>query len=137
MCISCFFLLNQRFWFSVLYYALCSYPSMTLQEAGLRAFWSMNGPRILQFWYEDEEDPKVMEAYERVGSLVCQFSLVFFSLQCFPLFVCFALYLTHFILQLVHGSETSKWWSIYVWSKSNWHQTDCRCQLPEERILYL
>ena len=108
MCISCFFLLNQRFWFSVLYYALCSYPSMTLQEAGLRAFWSMNGPRILQFWYEDEEDPKVMEAYERVGSLVCQFSLVFFSLQCFPLFVCFALYLTHFILQLVHGSETSK-----------------------------
>jgi hypothetical protein len=22
--------------------------------------------------YEDEEDPKVMEAYERVGSLVCK-----------------------------------------------------------------
>jgi hypothetical protein len=63
----------------VLYYALCSYPSMTLQEAGLRAFWSVNGPRILQFGYEDEEDPKVMEAYERVGSLVCQFSCVLFT----------------------------------------------------------
>ncbi|XP_052305302.1 protein HGH1 homolog isoform X3 [Populus trichocarpa] len=58
--------------------ALESIYLITVQEAGLRAFWSMNGPRILQFWYEDEEDPKVMEAYERVGSL------------------------------LVHGSETSK-----------------------------
>ena len=50
------------------------HPSITLQEAGLRAFWSVNGPRILQDGYEDEEDPKVMEAYERVGSLVCQSS---------------------------------------------------------------
>lgn len=41
------------------------------QEAGRRALWSVNGTRILQVGYEDEEDPKVMEAYERVGSLVC------------------------------------------------------------------
>ncbi|GLU09406.1 hypothetical protein SLE2022_262700 [Rubroshorea leprosula] len=43
---------------------------ITLQDAGRRAFWSVNGPRILQVGYEDEEDPKVMEAYERVGSLL-------------------------------------------------------------------
>ncbi|GKU99474.1 hypothetical protein SLEP1_g12324 [Rubroshorea leprosula] len=43
---------------------------ITLQDAGRRAFWSINGPRILQVGYEDEEDPKVMEAYERVGSLL-------------------------------------------------------------------
>ncbi|KAJ7943487.1 ARM repeat superfamily protein [Quillaja saponaria] len=41
-----------------------------LQEAGLRAFWSVNGPRIVQVGYEDEEDPKVMEAYEQLGSLL-------------------------------------------------------------------
>ncbi|KAJ6422038.1 hypothetical protein OIU84_027053 [Salix udensis] len=33
-----------------------------VQEAGLRAFWSVNGPCILQVGYEDEEDPQVMEA---------------------------------------------------------------------------
>ncbi|KAL9382560.1 hypothetical protein Peur_025595 [Populus x canadensis] len=49
--------------------ALESIYLITVQEAGLRAFWFVNGPRILQFGYEDEEDPKVMEAYERVGSL--------------------------------------------------------------------
>jgi hypothetical protein len=87
-----FFLLvfNQRNQFLVFYYALISlvlaHPSITLQEAGLRALWSVNGPRILQVGYEDEEDPKVMEAYERVGSLVCQSSLVLL-LQCFLLFV--------------------------------------------------
>ncbi|XP_021746527.1 protein HGH1 homolog isoform X1 [Chenopodium quinoa] len=43
---------------------------IVLQEAGRRAFWSVNGPRILQLGYEDEEDPKVMEAYERVGALL-------------------------------------------------------------------
>ncbi|KAJ6859224.1 hypothetical protein NC652_041494 [Populus alba x Populus x berolinensis] len=43
-------------------------PVAGKKEAGLRAFWSVNGPRILQVGYEDEEDPKVMEAYERVGS---------------------------------------------------------------------
>ncbi|XP_021299722.1 protein HGH1 homolog isoform X2 [Herrania umbratica] len=43
---------------------------ITLQEAGRRAFWSVNGPRILQVGYEDEEDPKVMEAYEQIGSLL-------------------------------------------------------------------
>ncbi|GAB4839991.1 hypothetical protein Ancab_020700 [Ancistrocladus abbreviatus] len=43
-----------------------------LQEAGRRAFWSINGPRILQVGYEDEEDPKVMEAYERVGALLVE-----------------------------------------------------------------
>ncbi|KAG7016619.1 Protein HGH1-like protein [Cucurbita argyrosperma subsp. argyrosperma] len=41
-----------------------------LQDAGRRAFWSINGPRILQVGYEDEQNPKVMEAYERVGSLL-------------------------------------------------------------------
>lgn len=41
-----------------------------LQETGRRAFWSINGPRIVQIGYEDEEDPKVMEAYERIGSLL-------------------------------------------------------------------
>lgn len=47
---------------------------ITLQEAGQRAFWSINGPRILQIGYEDEEDPKVMEAYERVGALLVETS---------------------------------------------------------------
>ncbi|KAH7832837.1 hypothetical protein Vadar_000453 [Vaccinium darrowii] len=45
---------------------------ISLQEAGRRALWSVNGPRILQLGYEDEEDPKVMEAYERVGSLLVE-----------------------------------------------------------------
>ncbi|KAK2991389.1 hypothetical protein RJ640_007853, partial [Escallonia rubra] len=39
---------------------------LTLQEAGRRAFWSVNGPRILQVGYEGEANPKVMEAYEQV-----------------------------------------------------------------------
>ncbi|MBA0592914.1 hypothetical protein Gorai_009878 [Gossypium raimondii] len=43
---------------------------IALQEAGRRALWSVNGPRILQVGYEDEEDPKVMEAYEQIGSLL-------------------------------------------------------------------
>ncbi|KAJ6884818.1 protein HGH1 [Populus alba x Populus x berolinensis] len=50
--------------------ALESIYLIIVQEAGLRTFWSVNGPRILQLGYEDEEDPKVMEAYERVGSLL-------------------------------------------------------------------
>lgn len=41
-----------------------------LQDAGRRAFWSVNGPRIVQIGYEDEEDPKVMGAYEQLGSLL-------------------------------------------------------------------
>ncbi|OIT30330.1 PREDICTED: protein HGH1 homolog [Nicotiana attenuata] len=45
---------------------------LILQEAGRRAFWSVNGPRILQVGYQDEEDPKAMEAYERAGSLLLQ-----------------------------------------------------------------
>ncbi|PPD82960.1 hypothetical protein GOBAR_DD20114 [Gossypium barbadense] len=43
---------------------------IALQEGGRRALWSVNGPRILQVGYEDEEDPKVMEAYEQIGSLL-------------------------------------------------------------------
>ncbi|XP_054808201.1 uncharacterized protein LOC129310398 isoform X2 [Prosopis cineraria] len=43
---------------------------IVLQEAGRRAFWSVNGPRIIQIGYEDEQDPKVMEAYEQLGSLL-------------------------------------------------------------------
>lgn len=50
----------------VLFFLLSSFS----QEAGRRALWSVNGPRILQVGYEDEEDPKVMEAYESIGSLV-------------------------------------------------------------------
>ncbi|CAI9096620.1 OLC1v1032811C1 [Oldenlandia corymbosa var. corymbosa] len=45
---------------------------LVLQDAGRRAFWSVNGPRILQVGYEDEEDPKVMGAFEQVGSLLIQ-----------------------------------------------------------------
>ncbi|MCO5564925.1 hypothetical protein L7F22_018595 [Adiantum nelumboides] len=43
---------------------------IALHEGGRRALWSVNGPRILQLGYEDEEDSKVMEAYERLGSLL-------------------------------------------------------------------
>lgn len=43
---------------------------MMIQGAGRRAFWSVNGPRILQLGYEEEEDPKVMRAFEQIGSLV-------------------------------------------------------------------
>ncbi|KAL5540372.1 hypothetical protein UlMin_045217 [Ulmus minor] len=43
---------------------------IVLQEAGRHAFWSVNGARIVQLGYEDEEDPKVMEAYEQLGSLL-------------------------------------------------------------------
>ncbi|KAG5224745.1 protein HGH [Salix suchowensis] len=47
--------------------ALESIYLITVQEAGLRAFWSVNGPCILQVGYEDEKDPQVMEAYELVA----------------------------------------------------------------------
>nr|DAD34857.1 TPA_asm: hypothetical protein HUJ06_005497 [Nelumbo nucifera] len=50
---------------------------IALQEAGRRALWSVNGPRILQVGYEDEEDPKVMEAYEQIGSLVLNAPFLF------------------------------------------------------------
>eukprot|EP00250_Pteridium_aquilinum_P005202 c15335_g1_i2 orf=161-1129(+) len=43
---------------------------ISLHEGGRRALWSVNGPKVLQVGYEDEEDPKVMEAYERLGSLL-------------------------------------------------------------------
>lgn len=43
---------------------------IALQEGGRRALWSVNGPRILQVGYEDEEDPEVMAAYERLGALL-------------------------------------------------------------------
>uniref|UniRef100_A0A0E0EXS3 Protein HGH1 homolog n=1 Tax=Oryza meridionalis TaxID=40149 RepID=A0A0E0EXS3_9ORYZ len=49
-----------------------------LQDEGRRAFWSINGPRILQVGYEDEEDSKVMEAYELIGSLVSPPRLSFY-----------------------------------------------------------
>lgn len=54
---------------SCFYVPLPSFPTF-FQEAGRRAFWSVNGPRIVQVGYEDEEDSKVMEAYEQLGSLV-------------------------------------------------------------------
>ncbi|XP_078165008.1 ARM repeat superfamily protein [Carex rostrata] len=43
---------------------------ISMLEAGRKALWAVNGPRILQVGYEDEEDPKVMEAYEQIGSLL-------------------------------------------------------------------
>ncbi|KAI3696407.1 hypothetical protein L1987_79421 [Smallanthus sonchifolius] len=43
---------------------------ITLQGAGRRAFWSVNGPWILQIGYEEEENTKVMGAYEQIGSLL-------------------------------------------------------------------
>lgn len=43
---------------------------IALQKAGRSSLWSVNGTRILQVGYEEEEDPKVMEAYELVGSLL-------------------------------------------------------------------
>ncbi|XP_078444715.1 ARM repeat superfamily protein isoform X2 [Wolffia australiana] len=43
---------------------------IVLQDTGRKAFWGVNGPRILEVGYQDEEDPRVMEAYERVGSLL-------------------------------------------------------------------
>ncbi|KAL4574202.1 hypothetical protein LXL04_021028 [Taraxacum kok-saghyz] len=45
---------------------------IVLQLAGRRAFWSVNGPRILQIGYEEEEDPKVMSAYEQIGALLVE-----------------------------------------------------------------
>ncbi|BBN16642.1 hypothetical protein MPTK1_7g08110 [Marchantia polymorpha subsp. ruderalis] len=45
---------------------------IALQEGGRRAFWNVNGTRIIQVGYEYEEDPKVMEAYERLGALIVQ-----------------------------------------------------------------
>ncbi|GJP45632.1 hypothetical protein CLOM_g4996 [Closterium sp. NIES-68] len=45
------------------------------EEAGRRALWAVHGARILQVGYEDEEDPTVMEAMERLGSLMVQNSL--------------------------------------------------------------
>ncbi|CAI5945286.1 unnamed protein product [Closterium sp. NIES-64] len=45
------------------------------EEAGRKALWSVHGARVLQVGYEDEEDPTVMEAMERVGSLMVQNSL--------------------------------------------------------------
>ncbi|VAH00951.1 unnamed protein product [Triticum turgidum subsp. durum] len=43
---------------------------IVMQDDGRKAFWSVNGPRILQVGYEDEEDLKVMGAYELIGSLL-------------------------------------------------------------------
>ncbi|CAI5499000.1 unnamed protein product [Closterium sp. Naga37s-1] len=45
------------------------------EEAGRKALWAVHGARILQVGYEDEEDPTVMEAMERVGSLMVRNSL--------------------------------------------------------------
>ncbi|CAM6106236.1 unnamed protein product [Calypogeia fissa] len=45
---------------------------LALQEGGRRALWSVNGARILHVGYESEEDPKVMEAYEKLGALLVE-----------------------------------------------------------------
>jgi len=55
---------------TILPLALIIDESSFFQDDGRRSFWSVNGPRILQVGYEDEEDPKVMEAYELIGSLL-------------------------------------------------------------------
>lgn len=43
---------------------------IAMQEGGRKALWSVNGPKILEVGYQDEEDPQVMEGYERLGSLL-------------------------------------------------------------------
>lgn len=43
---------------------------IAMQEGGRRGLWSVNGPKILEVGYQDEEDPQVMEGYERLGSLL-------------------------------------------------------------------
>ncbi|CAM0946934.1 unnamed protein product [Alopecurus aequalis] len=43
---------------------------IVMQDDGRKAFWSVNGPQILKVGYEDEEDLKVMGAYELIGSLL-------------------------------------------------------------------
>jgi len=50
--------------------ALDSIYLICLQEAGRNALWSVNGQEILKIGYEDEENSDVMEAYERIGSLL-------------------------------------------------------------------
>ncbi|RZC58645.1 hypothetical protein C5167_005951 [Papaver somniferum] len=52
--------------------ALESIYLIALQEAGRRSLWSVNGPRILEVGYEYEEDPKVMGAFEQIGSLLVE-----------------------------------------------------------------
>lgn len=56
----------------------CFFVFLFLQEAGRRALWSVNGPRILQVGYKAEENVQVMQAYERVSSLVGKSTLFFF-----------------------------------------------------------
>lgn len=59
------------------------------QEGGRRALWSVNAVKILKIGYEDEEDPQVMEAYERLGSLVSFLSdLLIVSLSSLIAFFC-------------------------------------------------
>lgn len=48
---------------------------IAVQEPGRRALWAVNAPRIFQVGYEDEENPSVVEAYERLGSLFIRESL--------------------------------------------------------------
>uniref|UniRef100_A0A0D9XJN6 Protein HGH1 N-terminal domain-containing protein n=1 Tax=Leersia perrieri TaxID=77586 RepID=A0A0D9XJN6_9ORYZ len=50
--------------------ALQAIYKIILQDEGQTAFFSINGPQILQAGYEEEENPKVMDAYELIGSLV-------------------------------------------------------------------
>lgn len=49
---------------------------ISLHEGGRRALWAVNGPRILQVGYESEEDTRVIEAYERLGSLLIEGSSI-------------------------------------------------------------
>lgn len=68
--------MNSPCWLNVLLEFYFILFSLYFQEAGRSSLWSVNGPRILQVGYEDEEDPKVMEAYELVGSLVLHLILL-------------------------------------------------------------
>eukprot|EP00252_Welwitschia_mirabilis_P006815 TRINITY_DN17715_c0_g1_i2.p1 TRINITY_DN17715_c0_g1~~TRINITY_DN17715_c0_g1_i2.p1 ORF type:complete len:296 (+),score=64.75 TRINITY_DN17715_c0_g1_i2:159-1046(+) len=49
---------------------------IAIQKDGREALWSVNGARILEIGYQDEEDAQVMEAYERIGSLLISESCV-------------------------------------------------------------
>ncbi|XP_037481966.1 protein HGH1 homolog isoform X1 [Triticum urartu] len=78
---------------------------IVMQDDGRKAFWSVNGPRILQVGYEDEEDLKVMGAYELIGSLVLPLN---FGMSIFAVLhlnnECFAFRITYFVCAHLQSS---------------------------------
>lgn len=68
-----------------LFFSVAHWFSLSVQEGGRRALWSVNGTRILQVGYENEEDPKVMDAYEKLGSLVRAWFLILSQFMQIPI----------------------------------------------------